>query len=84
MQKSLEIEKTTKVSVEGKDIAVAQLPLPIRFEIESLDAMRKREAEAALDYEIISIAVKTKELHIQKLISNALIKAQPESGTTNE
>ena len=74
MQRSLIAEKTTIVTVQGSDIQVASLPLTIRYEIDTLDYLKGKEIEKALEYEAAVLAMKAKESQVSKMTLDHLAK----------
>lgn len=74
MQRSLTTEKTTVMTVQGKDIQLASLPLTIRYEIDTLEYLKGKEIEKALEYEAAVLAMKSKEAQIARMALEHLAK----------
>lgn len=83
MNKPIKVNKTMNVTIDGKAILVDALPAEVRFEIETLDHMMQRVRDIEFDYEVISIAARAKQVHVEQLLKNLFAaKEQPANDTS--
>lgn len=78
----MNIEKTTILSVDGKNISVAELPMPVRKQVELFDAFREEQAKDAIKLEMSTMAVNVKQLQLQEIVRTMLNPVPVERAAT--
>lgn len=68
MNKPLKLNKTLNITVDGKNVMVDALPADVRFEIETLDNMMQKARDIEFEYEVITIATRAKQLHVEQML----------------
>lgn len=82
MKQSITVERTTTVTVDGKQVQVILLPDEIRFEIETLDRYNQDSRNALAELEKTQLLVNTKRMHVEQLLADFFKKkpVEPEVG----
>lgn len=73
------IEKTVFFAVDGKQIPIAELPMPVRKHFELLDAFRQEAANAGVKLAMANTAVQVKTLELQEVVRKIIAPAEPAS-----
>ena len=73
------IEKTVFFAVDGKQVPVAELPMPVRKHFELLDAFRQEQADASVKLAMANTAVQVKTLELQEIVKKIIAPVEPAS-----
>lgn len=71
------VDKTMFFPIDGKQISVSELPMPVRKQFDLLDAFRQEQYDAGVKLQMANIAVQVKTLELHEIVRKIVSPAEP-------